>query len=79
MEIFADDAFPAERYANGGLLYETLRERLRYFERTTEEEESDAYGGLCLRSLGVFDIAFFFRPKSQRSDRLLQIFYSCTM
>ncbi|QFS48540.1 hypothetical protein GXM_06034 [Nostoc sphaeroides CCNUC1] len=31
------------------------------------------------RSLGVLDIAFFFRPKSQGSDRLLQIFYTCTM
>ncbi|MEH2352945.1 hypothetical protein [Nostoc sp.] len=38
----------------------------------TEDEESD-------RSLGVLDIAFFFRAKSQRNDRLLQIFYTCTM
>jgi|GEM_PF-2921064 len=31
------------------------------------------------RSLGVLDIAFLFRAKSQQSDRLLQIFYTCTM
>ncbi|MEH2013384.1 hypothetical protein [Nostoc sp.] len=31
------------------------------------------------RTLGVSDIAFLFRAKSQRSDHLLQIFYTCTM
>ncbi|MEA5601769.1 hypothetical protein [Nostoc sp. UHCC 0252] len=68
--------FSMRRYANAYALWRFFRRSLFLTNHrgaeNTEDEESD-------RTLGVFDIAFFFRPKSQRSDRLLQIFYTCTI
>jgi hypothetical protein len=77
------DATPTpmhNRYFAGDV-YDGLR--LRSFSRTAEAQRrrgaENTEEGDKRRFLRVSDIAFLFRAKSQRSDRLLQIFYTCTM